>query len=349
MPDDDVTAQPAKTTAGTPGPAAAPAGGPPGSDTAGDGPLGVVVGYDGSENAVQALHYAARAALREGERLTVVTAYTVPTMSYAEAALTPTVPAEVARLNAAREVLDEAREQLRDYPGELALDARWGDAAGVLVMLSARARLVVVGARGRGGFLGRLLGSVSSALPAHAHCPVVVVDRGYDLGEGADRFEPVDSDDPVLVGTDASARAEAALEVALQAAARRGAALKVLMVIPSPEDWGGSAVAWLPDPEVVETHRAKAAAGLERRLDQLRETHPELTITSEVVVGDPAQELVARSGEAQLTVVGTRGHGRLASTLLGSVSRSLLQLAEGPVMVVPGRSAEREEHGPRSR
>ena len=69
----------------------------------------------------------------------------------------------------------------------------------------------------------------------------------------------------------------------------------------------------------------------------------------DVLDQEELQELVARSGEAQLTVVGTRGHGRLASTLLGSVSRSLLQLAEGPVMVVPGRSAEREEHGPRSR
>jgi hypothetical protein len=136
MPDDDVTAQPAETGADSPDPSSTPSGSPSVTGGADDGPLGVVVGYDGSEHALQALHYAARAALREGERLTVVTAYTVPTMSYAEAALTPTVPAEVARLNAAREVLDEAREHLRDYPGELALDARWGDAAGVLVMLS---------------------------------------------------------------------------------------------------------------------------------------------------------------------------------------------------------------------
>jgi len=325
---DDVTTQPAQTPRTDP------------ADQDESRPLGVLVGYDGSDQAVQALRYAARAALREQRSLTVVTAYTVPTMAYAEAALTPVMPAEVARLNAAREVLDEAREHLHDYPGPVDLRVEWGDAAGVLVKLSAQALVAVVGARGRGGFLGRLLGSVSSALPAHAHCPTVVVHRGYDLGEGAHRFEPVDDDAPVVVGIDGSARAEAALEVAARAAASRGTSLHVLMVIPSPDDWGGSYAAWLPDPDVVETHRARAATGLERSLEERRAATPQLAITSQVVIGDPARVLITASADAQLTVVGTRGHGRLTSTLLGSVSRSLLQLAEGPVMVVPADGAE---------
>lgn len=344
MPDDDVTAQPARTSpADTSAPTdAAPAPGAsdaPGTSLDGDRPLGVLIGYDGSEQAVQALHYAARAALRQDLPLTVVTAYTVPTMAYAEAALTPVVPAEVARLNAARELLDEAREHLRDYSGAVDLRAEWGDAAGVLVKLSAQAALAVVGARGRGGFLGRLLGSVSAALPAHAHCPTVVVHRDYELGEGAHRFEPIEEDAPVTVGTDGSARAEAALDAAAQAALSRGTSLRVLMVIPSLEDWGGSYAAWLPDPDVVETHRSRAATVLERGLEQRRREHPDLTITSEVLVGDPVRLLIAESADAQLTVVGTRGHGRVTSTLLGSVSRGLLQHAEGPVMVVPSHAS----------
>src|SRR5699024_776225 len=46
-----------------------------------------------------------------------------------------------------------------------------GDASGVMVEHSKNADLAVVGARGRGGFAGRLLGSVALAMPAHSHCP----------------------------------------------------------------------------------------------------------------------------------------------------------------------------------
>src|SRR5699024_12218466 len=60
-------------------------------------PLGVLVGFDGSDQSVRALYYAARAARRLDSRLSVVTAYTVPNLAYADASLTPAVPAEVAR------------------------------------------------------------------------------------------------------------------------------------------------------------------------------------------------------------------------------------------------------------
>ena len=106
--------------------------------------LGVLVGFDDSDHSVLALHYAARAAQRLDAPLTVVTAYTVPTMAYADAVLIPSVPAEVARLAAAQELLEQAREHLRGYPGEVDLRTEHGDAAGVLVKLSAQAQLAVV-------------------------------------------------------------------------------------------------------------------------------------------------------------------------------------------------------------
>lgn len=306
--------------------------------------LGVLVGFDGSDQSVRALLYAARAARRLDSRLTVVTAYTVPTLAYADAALVPTVPAEVARLAAAQTQLEQAREQLHGYPGEVDLRTEHGDAAGVLVAMSAQAKLAVVGARGRGGFFGRLLGSVSSALPAHAHCPTVVVPRQYEKGaaEGTARFTPVDEDTPVVAGIDRSVHSLATARHAAVAARTRTAPLHLVMVMPLLDDWGGSSMAWLPDPELLERHRRELAGQLETDADHLRAEFPGLTISTETVLAEPVAALVGRTATSQLTVLGTRGHGRVASTLLGSVSQAVLQRAEGPVMVVPSPTREEQ-------
>lgn len=300
-------------------------------------PLGVLTGFDGSDQSVRALVYAARAAQRLGSRLTVVTAYTVPTLAYADAAMIPSVPAEVARLAAAQAVLEEAREHLLGYLGEVELRTEIGDAAGVLVELSAQAQLAVVGARGKGGFLGRLLGSVSSALPAHAQCPTIVVPRQYELGDerGAARFTPLDQVTPVVVGLDGSVHSRRIVEHAVIAARTRTAPLHLVMVMPSLDDWGGASMAWLPDPELVERHYGELETQLETDAEALRAQHPDLSVTCEAATGDPVSVLLDRAAGAQLTILGTRGHGRVRSTLLGSVSQSVLQRAEGPVMVVP--------------
>jgi len=65
----------------------------------------------------------------------------------------------------------------RDKHPDVRVDSRHvaGHAAGALVDLSRDAAMVVVGSRGRGGFRGLFLGSVSQGLMHHAHCPVVVI------------------------------------------------------------------------------------------------------------------------------------------------------------------------------
>lgn len=300
-------------------------------------PLGVLLGFDASEHSVRALYYAARAAQRLGSRLTVITAFTVPAMAYADPTLVPSVPAEVARHTAAKELLEVAHEHLRDYPGEVDLRAEHGDAAGVLVDLSAQAQLAVVGARGLGGFLGRLLGSVSSALPAHAFCPTVVVPEQYeiDTSEGAGRFAPMQFDEPVVAGVDLYQLNQLAMDYAAQEARRRMAPLQLLAVMPRPDAWGTAYMAWLPDANILERHQQELAKELDEVIESLRESYPDLTISGKAMVAEPAPSLLDATKTAQLTVLGTRGHGRVVSTLLGSVSRAVLAKAEGPVMVVP--------------
>src|SRR5699024_6021227 len=82
---------------------------------------------------------------------------------------------------------------------------------GTLADASANAQLVVVGARGRGGFLGLVRGSVATTLPAHARCPTIVV-------PGEDQEEPAPTSAPVVVGMDESQRSRVAALHAAQVA-----------------------------------------------------------------------------------------------------------------------------------
>jgi nucleotide-binding universal stress UspA family protein len=68
--------------------------------------------------------------------------------------------------------------------------------------------------------------------------------------------------------------------------------------------------------------------------------HPQLTITDEVAVGHPAEELVRRSDTAHLIVLGSHGHGMFRDTLLGAISMSVAAHARCPVVVVRGTAAE---------
>lgn len=85
-------------------------------------------------------------------------------------------------------VLDKTMPAIRRRYPDLPIEERIlsGHAGGALVDLSTRAAVIVVGARGRGGFAGMVLGSVSQALLHHAQCPVIVVPP--ELGEAPSAF-----------------------------------------------------------------------------------------------------------------------------------------------------------------
>jgi nucleotide-binding universal stress UspA family protein len=292
-----------------------------------DRELGVLVGFDGSELSALAVRFGAAEARRRNSTLTVVTAYTEPTMFYANLASVPNEPEDESALRAAEATLAEAVDLARDHPGEKSFRTAPGDAAGVLVTLSAAAEIVFVGARGRGGFMGRVLGSVSTALPAHSHCPTVVVPHHATAESSVDG--------PVVVAVDGSDTGRVAMFSAAAEATLRGAALELVAVLPTGDEW----LYWYPElelsSEVSQRRQKEVAAGLESEADHLREQFPDLSVSTSVPLGDPKETLPEISARAQLLVMGTRGRGRIKSALLGSVSRSVLDVAEGPVMVVP--------------
>jgi len=137
---------------------------------------GIVVGVDGSENSLDALHWAAAEARLRSLSLRVVGTFTTPIMSTGYELAVPD-PADLQ--SAAETTLSAAVDVVREA-GELdgidvAVEAVEGHAGERLITLSRDAELLVVGSRGHGGFIGLLLGSVTTYVVNHAECPVVVV------------------------------------------------------------------------------------------------------------------------------------------------------------------------------
>ncbi|WP_426512795.1 universal stress protein [Dactylosporangium sp. McL0621] len=148
------------------------------SDERPDGPEAgrVVVGVDGSNDADRALHFAFEQASYRGVGLTAVLAYLWPASTGPADMLPLPYDAGALREDERRALAESTSGWAEQYPGvDFRLVAVSGRSAPVLIERTAGAELVVVGSRGRGGFTGLLLGSVSQAVIHHAACPVAVV------------------------------------------------------------------------------------------------------------------------------------------------------------------------------
>ncbi|HVL27620.1 MAG TPA: universal stress protein [Acidimicrobiales bacterium] len=141
----------------------------------------IVVGIDGSPAADEALRWAYREALLRGTSLDVVHAWLPPYAGDIAGMVPPDVEKmaeEGARLvsSALERVLGSATSA--SGPVEVGTTVVRGAAAETLLDASEGADVLVVGSRGRGGFRGLLLGSVSQQCASHAPCPVVIVRGG---------------------------------------------------------------------------------------------------------------------------------------------------------------------------
>lgn len=131
----------------------------------------VVVGVDGSESSIEAVRRADQLAQAFDARLDVVCVWSYPISNYG---MVP--PDWYPDRDAARTVHDVADEVFGETkPRWVHTSIKEGSPARVLVEESDTADLIVTGSRGHGGFVGLLLGSVSSEVAAHAHCPVLIV------------------------------------------------------------------------------------------------------------------------------------------------------------------------------
>jgi nucleotide-binding universal stress UspA family protein len=219
-----------------------------------------------------------------------------------------------------RAVEEQVRKVLAEELGATAsaveIEVGRGPAATVLLARTARGdtSMLVLGARGLGGFSGMLLGSVTQQCVEHAQGPIVVI-RGED--------PDVETAPPnkVIIGHDGSEGSARALAWCL-------------------DNVCGA------DTEVVVVHAPGAGAGrpvleqAERVVnDEWCEPLRERGISHSVRIdaGDPRDVLMrgADDEDAGLIVVGTRGVGAVRAMLLGSVAAYLVRHATRPIAIVP--------------
>ncbi len=282
----------------------------------------IVVGVDGSPGGLAAARYAASLAERRDATLRIVHVFEGLFYGYGPlfAAASYAVADDQLRKASERSLANDVGEIRAAYP-DLAVEhhLREGVPAAVLIEESQEAIATVVGARGLGGFTELQLGSVSSQVAAHGHGPVVVV-RPAAQPEG-----------PVLVGFDGSDASHAALAYGI----REALDLKVPLAVANvywEEPWGFKETP-KPDPAITAEHKAQTL--ITDALELAREEHPDLQVEIRTVHSlNPEHSLIEESAHASLTVVGCRGRGGFAGLLLGSVSRTLVHHAAGPVAVL---------------
>jgi nucleotide-binding universal stress UspA family protein len=266
--------------------------------------------------------------------LHLVCSYTLPSFTAASLDGGYVALDDASILAGATAVLAEAKERVAGVPVTAAVTT--GDAGGVLITLSKEHALAVVGSRGKGGFAERLLGTVSSALPAHAHCPVIIVPDRATRAEVAQRDDDGTGEvRRIIVGIDGSPTAEAALRAAIAQAKVWGAELTAVSGVPV--GTGAGILAWLPAQIDHDQILTDVRAGLDAIIDPFA-AEAGITIHRTVLDGTGAELLTGLSKDADLLVVGSRGRGGFRGLLLGSTSQAVLQHSACPVLVVNTRS-----------
>ena len=281
----------------------------------------VVAGIDGSDSALGGVRWAAEVAAAYALPLTLM--HVIPKLDWHFAA--PPVGNEPSADG--DEVLGAAEVVVRSaHPGlEIRAAVVKGAVATALGEASESARVLVVGT---GAADHRALGGHAVKIAHRTHCPVVIWRTPVARRTG----KPL----PVVVGIDESDDSTRALAEAFDIASALHAPLTVVHMWEIGQAVGMGDLGGLGNMdwtllELLETQQR-------RRMDELvaplagkyRNAH-----VSKVFKDiSPAKGLTELSREAQLVVIGSHGRGKIADSVLGSVSQNLIHHAECPVLVV---------------
>jgi nucleotide-binding universal stress UspA family protein len=290
----------------------------------------IVVGVDGSPSSTVAVEWAVRDAEMRNVPLKLVHVV-APMVTAAGGRPDIAAVAEFSRLqeDQARKVVEQAHKVAVEvaspsHAPRVTSEVLHAAIVPALVDLSKHADMVVVGCRGHGAVARALLGSVSSGLAHHAHCPVAVIHDEDPLTARSPQA-------PVLVGIDGSPTSELATEIAFDEASRRGVELVALHAWSDMGPLDFPSINWAP----IEWRniRDREEEVLAERLCGWQEQYPDVVVHKVVVCDQPAPRLLEQAQRAQLVVVGSHGRGGFPGMLLGSVSTAVVNTAQIPVII----------------
>jgi len=287
----------------------------------------VVVGVDGSEESLRAVEWAALEAKRHSSPLRIVSVPSLVPRIHAYNA-SPAAIANALRGIAARALdaaITRSEEVAQGLPTTTGLLS--GPPALAVAESGAGASMLVVGARGAGGFAAMVLGSVSRYVATRAPCPVVVV-----------REESMAVHREIAVGIRDPRDTNQTLAFAFEEAALHGADLVAVHTwfwFPSALHLSaGSAELRPTDPDRIAAE-AEAASSLAAALGGWRDKYPGVQVRHDIIHGHPARVLASYSARADLVVLGRHGHPADAGPGIGSIQHAVLDHAHGPVAIVP--------------
>ena len=275
----------------------------------------VVVGVDGSEEALRAVEWAALEARRHQAPLRIIAAPALLPRMRARAQDPETVALRLE--DEAHRALEEAVVRAGEVAAAQHIETGLlaGPPALAVAQSGSGALMLVVGARGRGGFAAMLVGSVSRYAAMQACCPVVVVREETSAVHGE-----------IVVGIRDPRDTTATLAYAFEEAALRGASLTAV----HSWNWSRSAAAGADAEQIA----SEAELNLSDALKAWHDKYPAVHVWQDVVHDHPAHVLAIYSARADLVVIG-RHDGPGPHPAVGGVLHTLVNHARGPVAIVP--------------
>jgi nucleotide-binding universal stress UspA family protein len=283
----------------------------------------VVAGIDGSATALGAARWAADFATDHGLSLTLV--HAIPKLDWHFAS--PDPAAELDRSADGDAALAAAEAAVRSAYPDLAIGtaAVKSAVATALADASESARLVVIGT---GAGAHRALGGHAVRIAHRTACPVVVWRQPAAKRTG----KPL----PVVVGVDESDASNRALAEAFGIATALHAPLTVVHMweIGAAVGMGDLGGEGPMDWQLLDVLQSRQRQRLDELIAPFARKYRNAHVTEVFKDISPAKGLTDLSREAQLVIVGSHGRGKLADSILGSVSQNLIHHAECPVLVV---------------